>query len=59
MKACKNANKSEIMGFFFVNKQCGNSDLVWAVSRIHQREIDVEIFVYVLMEHLLWGAGLQ
>ena len=56
--AWKNANKSNIM-IFFVNKQCSNSNLVWAVSRIHQREIDVEIFAYVLTEHLLWNAGLQ
>lgn len=56
--AWKNANKSKIM-IFFVNKQCSNSNLVWAVSRIHQREIDVEMFAYVLMEHLLCNAGLQ
>lgn len=58
VNAWKNANKCKIM-IFFVNKQCSNSNLVWAVSRIHQREIDVEMFAYVLMEHLLCNAGLQ
>lgn len=56
--AWKNANKSKIM-IFFVNKQCSNSNLVWAVSRIHQRDISVEIFAYILVEHLLWNTGLQ
>lgn len=28
--------------FFLVEEQCSNSDLVWAASRTHQREIGVK-----------------
>lgn len=55
-KARENANKSEITTFW-VGKRCSNSDLARAASRIHRREIEVEIFAYVLREHLRGALG--